>query len=121
MASSSSFNLARLPSPTAQAVGGQENTSAAAALGLDRICRPGLRKALEIASRLAFLLALSLFLFGFLSETFSLWQLRFFLGLVLLSFALAMKMFLFGLFRAFLLERTEGASFEVFRALEEAK
>ena len=107
MASSSSFNL--------------ENTSAAAALGLDRICRPGLRKALEIASRLVFILALSLFLFGFLTETFSLGQLRFFLGLTLLAFALAVKMFLFGLFRAFLLERTQGASFEVFRALEEAR
>src|SRR3989344_4845921 len=107
MASSSSFN--------------QENTSAAAALGLDRICRPGLRKALEIASRLGFILALSLFFFGFLTGTFSLGRLRFFLGLTLLAFALAVKMFLFGLFRAFLLERTRGASFEVFRALEEAR
>ncbi|MBI2452899.1 MAG: hypothetical protein HYV55_01580, partial [Parcubacteria group bacterium] len=108
MASSSSFNL--------------ENTgTAAAALGLDRICPPGLRKALEMVSRLVFILAFSLFLFGFLTNVFSLGQLRFFLGLSLLSCALAVKMFLFGLFRAFLLERTRGASFEVFRALEEAK
>src|SRR3989344_4441141 len=72
MASSSSFIL--------------KSTGAAAALGLDRICRPGLRKALEIASRLVFILALSLFLFGFLTETFSLWQLSFFLGFSAHSF-----------------------------------
>ena len=95
--------------------------AAAAALGLDKICRPGLHKALEMASRLVFILALSLFLFGFLTEAFSLGKLRFFLGLTLLALALAVKMFLVGLFRVFLQERTGGVSFEVFRALEEAR
>ena len=100
MASSSSFNPARLPSPAAQAVGGQESRGFAAAFFLDRMWPPEVSGVWQIVGRIIFALSLVLFLFGFLAEAFSLGQVRFFLGLTLLSLAFLIKMFLFSHSRA---------------------
>ncbi|MBI4123210.1 MAG: ATP-dependent Clp protease ATP-binding subunit [Parcubacteria group bacterium] len=100
MASSSSFNLA---------------------LFLDRIWPPEMFRVVWIIGRLVFILSLFLFLFGFLTETFSLGSMRFFLGLTLLSFAFCAKMFLVSHFRIFLTERADGVSFEALKTLEAAR